>query len=59
MMDHHTTSSTTVVLVLITDLYEGGNLPEMLKRTAALIESGVQVICLLALSDSGAPAYDG
>ncbi|MDP9378684.1 MAG: VWA domain-containing protein [Chloroflexota bacterium] len=47
------------ILVLITDLYEGGNLPEMLKRAAALVESGVQVICLLALSDSGAPAYDG
>jgi Mg-chelatase subunit ChlD len=45
------------VLVLITDLYEGGNGPEMLARAAALVAAGVQVICLLALSDRGAPAY--
>jgi VWA domain containing CoxE-like protein len=44
--------------VLITDLYEGGNAAEMLARAAALVESGVQVICLLALSDTGAPAYN-
>ena len=46
------------ILVLITDLYEGGNAKEMLHRAAALISSGVQVICLLALNDGGAPAYD-
>ncbi len=46
------------ILVLITDLYEGGNAPEMLKRAAALKASGVNVICLLALSDNGAPGYD-
>ncbi|HEU5327515.1 MAG: VWA domain-containing protein [Thermomicrobiales bacterium] len=46
------------ILVLITDLYEGGNAEEMLKRAAALVTAGVQVICLLALSDRGAPIYD-
>lgn len=46
------------ILVLISDLYEGGNQPEMLKRAAALVESGVQVIALLALSDEGKPGYD-
>jgi Mg-chelatase subunit ChlD len=46
------------VLVLISDLYEGGNAPEMLQRAAALVESGVQMVCLLALSDAGAPAYN-
>ena len=46
------------ILVLITDLYEGGNGPEMLKRAAALVASGVQVVCLLALSDDGAPGYN-
>jgi Mg-chelatase subunit ChlD len=46
------------VLVLITDLYEGGNAEEMRKRAAALVGSGVQLICLLALSDQGAPSYD-
>ena len=45
------------VLVLITDLYEGGNEVEMRKKAAELIASGVQVIVLLALNDEGAPAY--
>lgn len=43
-------------LVLVTDLFEGGNADEMLKRAAALVQSGVQVIVLLALSDDGKPA---
>jgi hypothetical protein len=46
------------ILVLITDLFEGGNRDEMLKRAASLVQSGVGVICLLALNDHGAPAYD-
>ncbi len=46
------------ILVLITDLYEGGNLAEMRKRAVALVESGVQVICLLALNDDGSPSFD-
>lgn len=46
------------ILVLITDLYEGGNRQEMMRRAAALVSSGVQVICLLALSDRGAPSFD-
>ncbi len=46
------------VLVLVTDLYEGGDEREMRKRCASLIESGVQLIVLLALNDEGAPSYD-
>jgi Mg-chelatase subunit ChlD len=45
-------------LVLITDLFEGGNAPEMLERAAALVASGVNLIVLLALSDDGRPSYD-
>jgi Mg-chelatase subunit ChlD len=45
-------------LVLISDLYEGGNAKEMLARVATLKQSGVNVIVLLALSDQGKPAYD-
>jgi Mg-chelatase subunit ChlD len=45
------------ILVLITDLYEGGDAAAMIRRAAALVASGVQLICLLALSDQGAPAY--
>jgi Mg-chelatase subunit ChlD len=46
------------ILVLISDLYEGGNQQEMLKRAAALAGAGVQFIALLALNDDGAPGYD-
>ncbi|MBK9459335.1 MAG: VWA domain-containing protein [Chitinophagales bacterium] len=46
------------ILVLISDLYEGGNAQEMLKRTARLVASGVQIIVLLALNDEGEPSYD-
>ncbi|RPI87322.1 MAG: VWA domain-containing protein [Chloroflexi bacterium] len=46
------------ILVLISDLYEGGNHDKLLRRAASLINSGVQVITLLALSDRGAPASD-
>ncbi|QGZ53051.1 VWA domain-containing protein [Streptomyces sp. QHH-9511] len=46
------------VVVLISDLYEGGIRDEMLKRVAAMKTSGVQFVALLALSDEGAPAYD-
>lgn len=46
------------VLVLITDLYEGGHVADMRKRATELVSAGVQVIVLLALNDDGAPAYD-
>jgi hypothetical protein len=46
------------ILVLISDLYEGGIRAEFLKRMHALQVSGVQVVVLLALSDEGRPAYD-
>ena len=46
------------ILVLISDLYEGGNKTEMLKRVATLVGSGVQFISLLALNDDGAPCFD-
>ncbi|MFD3353964.1 VWA domain-containing protein [Streptomyces fradiae] len=46
------------VVVLISDLYEGGIRDGMLKRVAAMKAAGVQFVALLALSDEGAPAYD-
>lgn len=45
-------------MILITDLYEGGDAQEMIRRAAALVSSGVNLICLLALSDAGTPVYD-
>jgi Mg-chelatase subunit ChlD len=46
------------IFVLISDLYEGGVRDEMLVRVRQLVDAGVQVIVLLALSDSGAPSFD-
>jgi Mg-chelatase subunit ChlD len=46
------------ILILISDLYEGGASVEMIKTMAALVASGVQVIGLLALNDDGAPSFD-
>ena len=49
---------TDTVFVLISDLYEGGIAEEMLSRASALVRSGVTMIALLALSDSGTPSFD-
>lgn len=46
------------IFVLISDLYEGGIAGELVRRMNAMKLAGVQVIALLALSDSGAPSYD-
>jgi Mg-chelatase subunit ChlD len=46
------------ILVLLSDLYEGGARDQLLRRVGALVASGVQVVALLALSDDGAPSYD-
>jgi hypothetical protein len=40
-------------LVLIPDLYEGGDAKSMLARAAAIKQSGVNLVVLLTLSDSG------
>jgi Mg-chelatase subunit ChlD len=52
------TRPTDTEMVLITDLYEGGNQEEMKKKAAAIVQSGVQLVVLLALNDDGAPSYD-
>ncbi|MEY4564156.1 MAG: hypothetical protein RLZZ618_3433, partial [Pseudomonadota bacterium] len=46
------------IFVLISDLYEGGVEANLLRRAVELVDSGVQFITLLALSDEGAPSYD-
>ncbi|HKI34673.1 MAG TPA: VWA domain-containing protein, partial [Gemmataceae bacterium] len=46
------------LFILITDLYEGGNARELVRRMEEMTAAGVRAICLLALSDSGVPAYD-
>ena len=44
--------------MLISDLFEGGIAEEMLRRCSSLVDSGVTMVALLALSDSGRPSYD-
>ena len=45
-------------LILITDLFEGGNAKEMLARAKEMVEAGINVIVLLALCDDGKPGFD-
>lgn len=52
------TKPADTILILISDLYEGGNVAEMQKKALDILASGVQMIILLALSDDGAPAFD-
>ena len=46
------------IFILISDLYEGGVEAGLLRKLAEMKESGVKCIVLLALCDSGKPAYD-
>jgi Mg-chelatase subunit ChlD len=46
------------ILVLISDLYEGGIAEEMVRRASSIVASGATMVALLALSDSGRPSFD-
>ncbi|MFO0943729.1 MAG: VWA domain-containing protein [Pirellulales bacterium] len=46
------------LFIMITDLYEGGNQTQLVRRLGDMVASGVRCMCLLALSDSGKPSYD-
>lgn len=46
------------IFVLISDLIEGGNKAQLYQRVASIAGSGVNMITLLALDDSGAPCFD-
>ncbi|MCB8980250.1 MAG: VWA domain-containing protein [Ardenticatenaceae bacterium] len=46
------------VLVLLTDLFEGGDKENMVRRVATLVNDGVEIVTLLALNDQGAPRFD-
>ena len=46
------------ILLLITDLYEGGSEELLLRKLAELVESKVKTLCLLALTDDGRAAYN-
>lgn len=46
------------VLVLVSDLFEGGDPNGVLRRAQELIEQGVTLVVLLALDDEGTPVHD-
>ncbi len=46
------------ILVLVSDLFEGGSVAGMMQTAARLKEAGVTVVSLLALSDEGRPSFD-
>lgn len=52
------TRPSQTIFVLVTDLFEGGSKPDLLRRLAEIVGRGAQAICLLALSDAGAPSFD-
>jgi Mg-chelatase subunit ChlD len=54
----HVTRPADTVMVLISDLEEGGPPDGMLKTAARLVESGVTLVTLLALSDEGQPWFN-
>lgn len=56
--EKHITDPARTLFFLITDLYEGGNQAQLVRRLEEMVGSGVRVICLLALSDSGVPSFD-
>lgn len=46
------------IMVLVSDLFEGGDRAALLRRIRALQHAGVTLLVLLALDDSGAPVFD-
>ena len=51
-------SPAKTTMVLVTDLYEGGDRQQLIARIKNIKEGGCNVIVLLALNDEGAPFYD-
>lgn len=56
--EQYVTDPGRTLFILITDLFEGGNQAQLVRRLGDLVGSGVRAICLLALSDSGVPFFD-
>ena len=46
------------VVILITDLFEGGSKEGVVRQVGEMLADGVAVVVLLALNDQGAPRYD-
>jgi len=46
------------LVVLISDLFEGRSMQEVVNEALALKQAGAKVLCLLALDDEGTPTYN-
>lgn len=49
---------TKTLFIMITDLFEGGNQSQLVRRLEEMVGNGVTCICLLALADHGKPMFD-
>ena len=56
--EHLIQNPSQTIVFLISDLFEGGNENDLIKRVASIKAIGAQFITLLALNDDGAPAFD-
>ena len=54
----HIRQPRNTIMVLISDLMEGGASEDLLRQALEIKASGVNLIALLALNDKGAPMYD-
>ncbi len=52
------TNPKDTVMILLSDLFEGGSVAGMLATVRRLQQTGLTFLPILALSDEGAPAYD-
>lgn len=52
------TTPSKTLFFLITDLDEGGNMAGLMRRLEDMKDSGVTVVCLLAIEDGGKPYYN-
>ncbi len=52
------TNPRDTVVVLLSDLFEGGSVANMLQSVRRLTQTGLTFLPILALSDQGAPAFD-
>ncbi len=52
------TRPSDTVLVLLSDLFEGGVRDALVARLGRMVQAGVTCVALLSLSDEGAPSFD-
>ena len=56
--EHFVERPEKTLFLLVTDLYEGGNAPELVARMRGLVDAKVKAMVLLALGEGGQPSFD-